>query len=118
LNREKSRNVDLQNSVATARGSENSAVKRRGESLATLSEARLAVKAKDEEHEALTVAWRFQRKTLMDKFIELTRNGGRETDQVNQGFGKFSPYGGWLFLVSPSVVSVFRVIIVPENSLN
>ncbi len=90
LNREKSRNVDLQNSVATARGSENSAVKRCGESLATLADARLAVKAKDEEHEALTVAWRLQRKTLMEKFVDLTQNRGKikETERLNQDLGE------------------------------
>jgi hypothetical protein len=90
LNREKSRNVDLQTSVATARGSENSAVKRVGEILATLADARLSVKAKDEEHEALTLAWRLQRKTLMVKFIDLTQNGGKhkESERLNRDSGE------------------------------
>jgi hypothetical protein len=90
LNREKSRNVDLQNSVATARGSENSAVKRGGESLVTLADSRLAVKAKDDEYEALTLAWRLQRKNLMEKFVELTKTGGRhkESGRLDQDFCK------------------------------
>ncbi len=90
LNREKLRNVDLQNSVATARGSENSAVKRSGESHAILADARLAVKAKDEEHEALIMAWRLQRKTLMDNFVDLAQNGGKikETGRLNQDSGE------------------------------
>ena len=86
LNREKSRNVDLQNSVATARGSENSAVKRCGESLATLADARLAVKAKDEDKKSAD-----QKRILryVPHFFDVSRSGSCFFLSIDSGFAKF-----------------------------
>jgi hypothetical protein len=63
--------------VATALGSESAAVKRAEESLSALAEARLAVKAKDEENVALISTGRSKRKKLMAKFVLLVENEGR-----------------------------------------
>ncbi len=77
LSREKSKNVELQTNVATALGSENSAVKRAEEGLSALVDVRSAVKAIDDEHAMLIKAWSVQRKDRIEKFIELTRSGGK-----------------------------------------
>ena len=82
LNREKAKNVDLQNNVATALGSESSAVKRAEESLAALTEARLAMKAKDEEMENLISSGRLQRQKLLAKFVQLVESEGRPKPEI------------------------------------
>ena len=88
LSREKIKNVDLQNSVATALGSESSAVKRAGESLAALSDARLAVKAKDAEREALISTASLNRKKLVAKFVSLVESGGQLKELDERMIGK------------------------------
>ena len=88
LSREKIKNVDLQNSVATALGSESSAVKRAGESLAALSDARLAVKAKDAERETLISTASLNRKKLVAKFVSLVESGGQLKEFDERMIGK------------------------------
>ena len=88
LSREKIKNVDLQNSVATALGSESSAVKRAGESLAALSDARLAVKAKDAEREASISTASLNRKKLVAKFVSLVESGGQLKEFDERMIGK------------------------------